>query len=74
MPENTEHVETWGRRLTRPRLTVYRAADHRPTLMLNRYGDVHGREGVVIGAALNLRGRVWSLTWAKPTVRQERVR
>ena len=45
-------------RWRRPKLTVYRAADRRRlSLSLNRY------PGGVIGAALQVRYRVWSLTW-----------
>lgn len=75
MPETTEHVEIWGRRFTRPRLTIYQAAERRFRLSWNRYGAVAGHGGAVIGASLTMwSGRCWSLTWAKPTVRKERVR
>lgn len=47
-----------------PQLTAYRAAERRPfALMLNRYG---GRNGVVIGAAVQFGQRVFSLVWGKP--------
>ena len=48
-------------RWRRPKLTVYRAADPRHfAVTLNRY------PGVVIGVAMQIRLRVWSLTWRTP--------
>lgn len=52
----------------RPRLTIYRAANPRRfQAMWNRY------PGCIIGAAVQIRGRVLSLTWASPANRKHRV-
>jgi len=52
----------------RPKLTVYRAASPRRFVLgWNRY------PGCVIGAALQVRGRVFSLTWATPANRKHRL-
>lgn len=56
-PFKYRHTFEWRR----PTLTLYRAADRRPiAAMLNRY------PGVVIGAAIQVGGRVLSLTWGRP--------
>lgn len=43
-----------------PTVRVYRPADRRTRVMLNRY------PGVVIGAAVVLGGRCFSLLWGRP--------
>jgi hypothetical protein len=69
-----ERVVTWSKRWARPRFNVYRPADAKPRVLLNKYGAVNGREGVIVGICVVAFQRAWSLRWAEPVSHSRAVR